>query len=51
MFVPIAVQIPRYLIIAKMGLIDSYLVHILPMIVMPVAMFLLKQFVDQIQMN
>mgnify|MGYP001038973755 FL=1 len=48
MFVPIAVQIPRYLIIAKMGLIDSYLVHILPMIVMPVAMFLLKQFVDQI---
>lgn len=48
MFVPIAVQIPRYLIIARMGLIDSYLVHILPMIVMPVAMFLLKQFVDQI---
>ena len=48
MFVPIAVQIPRYLIIAEMGLIDSYLVHILPMIVMPVAMFLLKQFVDQV---
>lgn len=48
MFVPIAVQIPRYLIIARMGLIDSYLVHILPMIVLPVAMFLLKQFIDQI---
>ncbi|MFA5693259.1 MAG: carbohydrate ABC transporter permease [Acholeplasmataceae bacterium] len=48
MFVPIAVQIPRYLIIAKLGLIDNYLVHILPMIAMPVAMFLLKQFIDQV---
>jgi len=48
MFVPVAVQIPRYLIIAKMGLIDSFWVHILPMIVMPVAMFLLKQFIDQV---
>ncbi len=47
MFVPIAVQIPRYLIIAKSGLIDSYLAHILPVIVMPVAMFLIKQFIDQ----
>ncbi|MBN3490401.1 carbohydrate ABC transporter permease [Acholeplasma equirhinis] len=48
MFVPIAVQIPRYLIIAQMGLIDNYLVHILPVVVMPVAMFLLKQFIDQV---
>jgi multiple sugar transport system permease protein len=47
MFVPIAVQIPRYLIIAQSGLIDSYLGHILPVIVLPVAMFLLKQFIDQ----
>jgi multiple sugar transport system permease protein len=47
MFVPIAVQIPRYLIIAQSGLIDSYFAHILPMIVMPVAMFLIKQFIDQ----
>jgi|SRR5690554_109014 len=48
MFVPIAVQIPRYLIIANMGLLDTYAVHILPMIVLPVAMFLLKQFIDQV---
>ncbi|MCR1808786.1 carbohydrate ABC transporter permease [Haploplasma modicum] len=48
MFVPIAVQIPRYLIIAKMGLLDTFSVHILPMIVLPVAMFLLKQFIDQV---
>jgi len=47
MFVPIAVQIPRYLIIAQSGLIDTYFAHILPMIVMPVAMFLIKQFIDQ----
>ncbi len=47
MFVPIAVQIPRYLIIARSGLVDSYMAHILPMIVMPVAMFLIKQFIDQ----
>jgi ABC-type glycerol-3-phosphate transport system permease component len=48
MFVPVAVQIPRYLIIANMGLIDTYWVHILPVIAMPVAMFLLKQFIDQV---
>ncbi|MDI6453163.1 carbohydrate ABC transporter permease [Peloplasma aerotolerans] len=47
MFVPIAVQIPRYLIIAQSGLIDTYAAHILPIIVMPVAMFLIKQFIDQ----
>ncbi|MCX5775219.1 MAG: carbohydrate ABC transporter permease [Firmicutes bacterium] len=48
MFVPIAVQIPRYIIVAKSGMIDTYAAHILPMITMPVAMFLVKQFVDQI---
>lgn len=48
MFVPVAVGIPRYIIIAKSGLIDTYLVHILPIIVMPVAMFLVKQFIDQL---
>ncbi len=47
MFVPVAVQIPRYLVIARLGLIDSYWAHILPVIVMPVAMFLIKQFIDQ----
>ena len=47
MFVPIAVQIPRYLIIARSGLVDSYMAHILPIIVMPIAMFLIKQFIDQ----
>jgi len=48
MFVPIAVTIPRFLIIAKTGLIDSFLVHILPGLAMPVGVFLLKQFMDTV---
>jgi len=47
LFVRIAVQIPRFLIVAKTGLVDTYWAHILPAIVMPVAMFLVKQFIDQ----
>lgn len=47
MFVPIAVTIPRYLIIANTGLIDTYWVLILPLIAMPVGLFLVKQFIDQ----
>jgi len=48
MFVPIAVTIPRFLIIAQVGLIDSFLVHILPGLAMPVGVFLLKQFMDTV---
>jgi ABC-type glycerol-3-phosphate transport system permease component len=48
MFVPIAVSIPRYLIIVKLGLIDKFLINILPMLAMPVGLFLVKQFIDQI---
>ncbi|MBS3988062.1 MAG: carbohydrate ABC transporter permease [Erysipelothrix sp.] len=48
MFVPIAVSIPRFLVFERMGLIDNFLVHILPGLAMPVGLFLLKQFMDQI---
>lgn len=48
MFVPIAVIIPRYLLIDRLGLIDSYAAHILPLLAMPVGMFLVKQFTDQV---
>ncbi len=48
MFVPIAVSIPRFLIIVKLGLIDTFIINILPIIAMPVGVFLLKQFIDQI---
>ncbi len=47
MFVPIAVTIPRYLVIARTGMIDTYWVLILPLIAMPVGLFLVKQFIDQ----
>jgi len=47
MFVPIAVAIPRYFVVASLGLIDNYFAHILPVITMPVALFLIKQFIDQ----
>jgi multiple sugar transport system permease protein len=48
MFVPAAVGIPRYLIIVNVGLNNNFLVHILPLLAMPVALFLVKQFVDQV---
>ena len=35
MFVPIAVTIPRFLIIERLGLMDTFLVHILPGLAMP----------------
>ncbi|MBS4177861.1 carbohydrate ABC transporter permease [Lederbergia citrea] len=48
MFVPAAVAIPRYLLIENLGLINSFWVHILPLLAMPIGLFLVKQFIDQI---
>ncbi|MEW5987896.1 MAG: carbohydrate ABC transporter permease [Chloroflexota bacterium] len=48
MFVPIAVTIPRFLIIERLNLMDTFLVHILPGLAIPVGLFLLKQFMDAI---
>lgn len=48
MFVPIAVGIPRYLVIVRAGLIDSFWAHILPVLAMPMGIFLVKQFMDQL---
>lgn len=48
MFVPAAVTIPRYLVVEKLGLINTYWGHILPLLALPVGVFLVKQFVDQI---
>jgi multiple sugar transport system permease protein len=47
MFVPTAVSIPRYLVVARAGMIDSTLAHVVPLLAMPVGLFLLKQFIDQ----
>ncbi len=48
MFVPVAVMIPRYLVIDKLGIVNTYMAHILPLLSMPVGLFLLKQFIDQV---
>jgi len=48
MFVGAAVVIPRYLIIESLGLIDTFWVHIIPGLAIPVGLFLIKQFIDQI---
>lgn len=48
MFVGTAVAIPRYLTISVLGLTDNMLVHIIPLLALPVGLFLVKQFIDQI---
>lgn len=48
MFIATAVSIPRYLIIVQIGAYNTWFAHILPLISMPVGLFLVKQFVDGI---
>lgn len=48
MFVPVAVVIPRYLVLVNLGITNTIWAHILPMLAMPVSLFLIKQFIDQI---
>lgn len=48
MFVPVAVMIPRYLTVNALGMIDTFWAHILPMLAIPVSLFLVKQFIDQV---
>lgn len=48
MFTPEAVVITRYLIVSGLGIIDTYWAHILPHLALPMGVFLIKQFIDQI---
>ncbi|MDI6452765.1 carbohydrate ABC transporter permease [Mariniplasma sp. M4Ah] len=48
MFVAIAVAVPRYIVMNVLGVTNSFAAHIVPLIAMPVGVFLLKQFMDQI---
>ena len=48
MFVPVAVMIPRYLVVNTLGMTNTYWAQVLPLIPLPVALFLVKQFVDQV---
>lgn len=48
MFVPETVQIPRYIVISQLGIMNTYFAHILPFVASPIAVFLMKQFIEQI---
>ncbi len=48
MFVGVAVAIPKYIIIEKLGLVNTFWVYVIPALAMPVGMFLIKQFIDQV---
>ena len=46
MFVPVAVAIPKFLILVNIGIYNTYFAHIIPLLAMPVGLFLVKQFMD-----
>lgn len=48
MFVPIAVAIPTFIVVSNLGITDTILAHILPLVAMPVGLFLLTQFINQL---
>lgn len=48
MFVQVAVSVPRYIVIVRLGMIDSWSAHIFPLIAMPIGIFLMKQFIDDV---
>lgn len=48
MFVGTAVLIPRFLVICFFNVNNTIWAHILPLLALPVALFLVKQFVDQV---
>jgi ABC-type glycerol-3-phosphate transport system permease component len=48
MFTPEAVVITRYLIVTNLRLTNTYFAHILPQLALPIGVFLMKQFIDQV---
>jgi ABC-type glycerol-3-phosphate transport system permease component len=48
MFSGYVTAIPNYLVMAKLGWVDTYLAIIVPAFAMPMGFFLLKQFIDTI---
>ncbi len=47
MFVSVAVTIPRYFVIVYTGLQNNFLANVVPLLVTPTGVFLVKQFIDQ----
>lgn len=48
LFVPTVIQIPRFVVVQSIGIMNTYWGHVLPLIAMPVGVFLMKQFIDQV---
>ncbi|HKL99053.1 MAG TPA: carbohydrate ABC transporter permease [Mobilitalea sp.] len=48
MFTPQVMQIPNYLIMTKLRWVDSYLAIVVPAFALPLGLFLMKQFMEQI---
>ena len=48
MFASVAVAIPRYFVVIYLGLHDNFLANIVPLLIAPTSVFLIKQFVDQV---
>lgn len=46
MFIPVAVAIPRFLVLINIGIYNTYWAHIIPLLAMPIGLFLIKQFMD-----
>jgi len=48
MFAPSTVTITRFLVVSNIRIMNTYFGHILPLLAMPISIFLIKQFMDQI---
>lgn len=48
MFVPVAVTIPRYLVMKNLLVLNTFFALVLPLIAMPVGLFLLTQFISDV---
>lgn len=48
LFVTEVISIPRYMVIQSLGIMNTYWGHVLPIIALPVGVFLVKQFMDQV---
>ncbi|MBR5570914.1 MAG: carbohydrate ABC transporter permease [Oscillospiraceae bacterium] len=48
MFVGSMLGIPRYLVINALGLTDTFWVNVIPLLIMPTGVFLIKQFIDDV---
>ena len=48
MVVSVAVAIPRYIIVNELGMVDSFWAHVIPLLAMPVGLYLVKQFIDDL---